>query len=110
MSNLLDSLLTPQQRRQAEAWDFFQQARDAYHARKEGTAGDPLDPPTTVDLTSMQKLGDADVLVCYEESADGITVTGVDLRNGFAEAEWFAADTVAYWRECIGAELKRDRS
>ena len=70
---------------------------------------DPLDPDTMTNCTSLQPFGDAAVMVCYDDVFAGIvTVTGVDMDDGFVPASEFAPHVIARWERDIAADVRRD--
>ena len=69
---------------------------------------DPLDPDTMTNRTSLQPLGDASVMVCYDDFNGGIYVTGVDMDDGFVPASEFAPHVIERWELDIDAELRRE--
>ena len=73
--------------------------------RRQMPEPDPLDPDTMTNCTSLQPFGDASVMVCYDDEGS-ISVTGVDLDDGFVPASEFAAHVVARWERDIAAEVR----
>ena len=134
MSALLDSLLTPQQKAQADRIDaamvqlsgllaeraVLQTAtqaldvsrRAAFEAIRSDVA--PIkttltDDPTTDDwCTSLQPLGDASVLVAYDSDETGLSVQGCFVGGEFVHIDCFTAEICGQWYRAIRAEEIKD--
>jgi hypothetical protein len=68
---------------------------------------DPLSPDVMTNLTSLQPLGFAQVLVCYE-SEDAITITGALIDGDFVDADQFSGKVICQWERAIELEVRRD--
>ena len=64
------------------------------------------------DLTSLQPLGDARVLVEFEQHTDNgktqVAVNGCFITNDWVEASCFSADQCARWEAAILLEVLED--
>lgn len=134
MSYLLNSLLSSQQRAQADAADaamlnlnglraeraLLHIAAQAIDASQRpgfdadyGTPTDhPLDPRNDAsddEFTSLQPLGDARVLVSYSfTSNNDVSVDGITIGGDFVDAENFSQFVRGMWRRAIEAEERKD--
>ena len=130
MSQLLDSLLTPEQRAQADridaamvqlsgllaeravlqtataALDVSRRAAfEAIHQDAKPARCEPLQDDDT--FTSLQPLGDASVMVCYSFDGADLSIDGVDLDSGFVHIDCFTADIRGQWYRAIRAEERK---
>lgn len=135
MSNLLESLLTTQQRTQAAAADAAMlnlntlraeravlhtaaQAmnaalRPAFDADYGVPTDHPLDPRNgSMDddsFTSLQPLGDASVMVVYTFTGNNdVSVDGIMIGGEFVDAENFSQFVRGMWRRAIEAEERKN--
>lgn len=132
MSQLLDSLLTPQQRAQADrigaammqlsgllaeravletatrALDVSRRA--AFEAIRSDAAPIKQTPADSIDdgLTSLQPLGDAQVMVCYSSDGDGLDIDGASINGEFVHIDCFTAEIRGQWYRAIKAEERKD--
>ena len=76
-----------------------------------GPIVDPRDPRADdpEEFTSLQPIGDAEVMVCYEVHAGYVTITGAYIGADRVEPEEFAGHRITAWQLRIQAEVDRDR-
>ena len=134
MSAMLESLLTPAQRAQADRIDaamvqlsgllaeraVLQTATQALDVSRraafEAIRTDaqpikttPTDDPTTDDwCTSLQPLGDASVLVAFANDDDGLSIEGAFINAEFVHIDCFSADVCREWKKAIRSEEIKD--
>lgn len=134
MSTLLESLLTPQQRAQANAIDAAMLNLDSLRAERAtlNTAGQaidaalrpcfdadygvptlhPLDPrndSTDDGFTSLQPLGDAMVLVSFSwDSNESVSIDGALIGGDFVGIDNFSNFVRGQWEKALRVEERKD--
>ena len=132
MSAMLESLPTPAQRAQAAAVDAAMLNLNSLLAERAvlNTAGQALDasrraafeairtdaqpikttPTDDADdgLTSLQPLGDAQVMVCYSSDGIGLDIDGASINGEFVPIDCFTAAVRGQWYRAIKAEERKD--
>ena len=132
MSAMLESLLTPAQRAQADRIDAAMvqlsgllaeravletatraldvSRRAAFEAIR--TDAQPIKTTPTDDgdegLTSLQPLGDAQVMVCYSSDGIGLDIDGASINGEFVPIDCFTAAVRGQWYRAIKAEERKD--
>ena len=128
MSTLLESRLSPQQRAEACAADAAEAAAEAAMRNLDANYGaypslldvliadadygsyaaHPLDPRNSGaddNLTSLQPLGDATVMVVYSwDSNESLAIDGIMLGGELANIENFSNHVRGQWEKAIRAE------
>lgn len=61
------------------------------------------------EFTSLQTIGDAEVMVCYEAPDGYVSITGAYIGADRVEPEEFAGHRITAWQLRIQAEVDRDR-
>ena len=59
-------------------------------------------------LTSLQPLGDAQVMVCYSSDGDGLDIDGATINAEFVHADNFSAFVLRQWEKAIRKEERKD--
>jgi len=59
-------------------------------------------------FTSLQPLGDAEVMVCFSFDGDELSIDGADLPSGHVPIECFTAAMHTQWYRAIDAEQRKE--